>query len=59
MQPIFTVEGTTKFTPTSDILLSALKPEYSEDGSNLKAGEVDIFKCFCDYLQDLEITEGK
>lgn len=59
MQPIFTVDGTNIFKPTSDSLLSAFKPEFSEDGSNLKAKEIDIYKNFCDYLQDLEMIEGE
>jgi hypothetical protein len=59
MQPIFTVEGKKTFKPTSDIVLGALKPEFSDDGSNLKAEEIDIHKNFCDYVQDLEETDGE
>lgn len=59
MQPIFTVDGTDIFKPTSDMFLSALKPEFSDDGSNLKPTEIDIYKYFCDYLQDLEMIEGE
>lgn len=59
MQPIFTIESKETFKSTSDIVLGALKPEFSDDGSNLKAEEIDIHKNFCDYVQDLEMTEGE
>ena len=31
---------------------------FSEEGSNKKACEIDVYKNFCDYVQDLGATEG-
>ena len=32
---------------------------FSEEGSNRKACEIDVFKNFCDFVQDLGTTQGK
>ena len=58
MQPLFTLEGAKQFQPTSDMMLDGLKVDFSEDGSNVKATEMNVYKHFCDYVQDLGMTEG-
>ena len=59
MRSLFTLDGAKNFQPTSELLLDGVKVEFSEDGSNLKAGEVDIYKYFSDYVMDLGESEGK
>jgi len=55
MEAIFTIEGAAQFQPSSELLLHSVKTEFSEDGSNLKADEVNVFKHFSDYVMDLEV----
>ena len=58
MQPLFTLDGAKHFQPTPELFLDSLKVEFSPDGSNRKACETDVYKNFCDFVQDLGTTEG-
>ena len=60
MRPLFTIEGAKQFTLTADLLLDGMKVEYrySEDGSNLKASEINVYKYFNDYVMDLGESAG-
>ena len=59
MQPLFTISGARKFQITADLFLDNMKVEYSEDGSNRNAVEVNVFKYFSDFFMDLSDSEGK
>lgn len=58
MQPLFTLDGAKYFQPTPELFLEGLNVLFSEEGSNKKACETDVYKNFCDYVQDLGTTEG-
>lgn len=58
MQPLFTSEGTKHFQPTPDVFLDGLNVEYSAEGSNRKNAEIDVYKHFCDFVQDQGMEEG-
>ena len=58
MQPLLTLDGAKCFQPTPDLFLEGLNVMFSEEGSNKKACEIDVYKNFCDYVQDLAATEG-
>ena len=58
MQPLFTLDGAKHFQPTPELFLEVLKVEFSAEGSNKKAPEIDMYKNFCDFVQGLGITEG-
>lgn len=42
-----------KFVPTTDYMLEHTHGEFSEEGSNMKTREIDIFKYFTDYIEDI------
>ena len=58
MQPLLTLDGAKYFQPTPELFLEGLNVLFSEEGSNKKACEIDVYKNFCDYVQDLGATEG-
>ena len=58
MQPLLTLDGTKYFQPTPELFLDGLNVLFSEEGSNKKACEIDVYKNFCDYVQDLGTTKG-
>ena len=51
MKHLFTMSE--KFVPSVDYLLDHIHGEFSEDGSNKKTKEIDIFKHFTDYIEDI------
>ncbi|CAH3108445.1 unnamed protein product [Porites lobata] len=57
MKPLFTMDGAQHFQPTPDLFIEGLNVLFSEEGSNRKACEIDVFKNFCDFVQDLGTTE--
>ena len=46
------------FLPSANQLLDGMTPEISEEGSNCKMAEVDVFKFFLDFLQDSNAFQG-
>ena len=59
MNPLFTMDGARYFQPTHKLFMEGLNVLLSEEGSNRKACEIDVFKNFCDFVQDLGTTDGK
>ena len=59
MKPLFTLDGARHFQPTPELFIEGLNVLFSEEGSNHKASEIDVFKNFCDFVQDLGTTQGK
>lgn len=59
MKPLFTLDGARHFQPTPELFIEGLNVLFSEEGSNRKASEIDVFKNFCDFVQDLGTTQGK
>lgn len=59
MKPLFTLDGARHFQPTPEFFNEGLNVLFSEKGSNRKACEIDVFKNFCDFVQDLGTTKGK
>jgi len=55
LQPLF-MEGSSIFKPTRDLILDSVVAEFSEDGTNAKMKEIDIFKYFHDFLMDCSET---
>jgi len=55
LQPLF-VEGSSIFKPTRDVILDNVVVEFSEDGTNAKIKEIDIFKYFSDFIMDCSET---
>lgn len=58
MHQLFTTDGAIHFLPTPESFLDGLKVVFSPEGSNAKTSEIDVYKYFCDYIQDLGTTEG-
>ncbi|XP_067027006.1 uncharacterized protein [Acropora muricata] len=58
MKPLFTLDGARHFQPTPELFIEGLNVLFSEEGSNHKASEIDVFKNFCDFVQDLGTTQG-
>lgn len=58
MKAVFTADGANHFKPTAESFLDSLTVQYSADGSNAKASEIDVFNNFSDYVQDLGTTDG-
>lgn len=58
MKPLFTLDGARHFQPTPELFIEGLNVLFSEEGSNRKACEIDVFKNFCDFVQDLGTTQG-
>ena len=52
LEPLFVAERSKCFLPTADLLLDNIDGQFSDEGSNHKAKEVDIFKLFTDFIQD-------
>ena len=59
MKPLFTLDGARHFQPTPELFIEGLHILFSEEGSYRKACEIDVFKNFCDFVQDLGTTQGK
>ena len=59
MEALFVGKHSINFVPTADKLLDSIDGDFSEDGSNHKEREIDIYKFFCDFLQDSDELEGK
>lgn len=59
MEALFVVKHSINFVPTADQLLDSIDGVFGEDGSNHKEKEIDIFKYFCDFLQDSDELQGK
>ena len=55
LEPLF-VEGRISFKPTGDLILDSLVAEFSEDGTNAKTKEINIFKYFHDFIMDCSET---
>ena len=53
------MDGARYFQPTHKLFMEGLNVLLSEEGSNRKACEIDVFKNFCDFVQDLGTTDGK
>lgn len=51
MKNLFTMSD--QFIPSADYMLDHLHGEFSEEGSNRKTKEIDIFKHFTDYIEDI------
>ena len=51
MEAIFVAKHSINF---ADQFLDNIDGDFSEDGSNHKEREIDIFKFFCDFLQDFD-----
>ncbi|PFX24927.1 hypothetical protein AWC38_SpisGene10459 [Stylophora pistillata] len=58
MKPLFTLDGARHFQPTPELFIEGLNVLFSEEGSNHKACEKDVFKNFCEFVQDLDTTQG-
>ena len=58
MASVLTLEGAANFQLTSNMILDNLTMEFSPEGSNKKAPEINVHKYFCDYVQELETREG-
>ena len=56
MEAIFVAKHSINF---ADQFLDNIDGDFSEDGSNHKEREIDIFKFFCDFLQDFDELWGK
>jgi hypothetical protein len=52
MEALFVAAHSTMFVPTADQLLDSIYGAFSDDGSNHKEKEIDIYKYFCDFVQD-------
>ena len=52
-------DGARHFQPTPELFIEGLHVSFSEQGSNRKACEIDVFKNFCDFVQDLGTTQDK
>lgn len=59
MEPLFTLDGARHFQPTPELFVEGLNVLFSEERSNHKACEIDVLKNFCDFVQDLDTTQGK
>ncbi|KAK2565544.1 hypothetical protein P5673_010661, partial [Acropora cervicornis] len=57
MKPLFTLDGARHFQPTPELFIEGLHILFSEEGSYRKACEIDVFKNFCDFVQDLGTTQ--
>lgn len=55
LEPLF-VEGRISFKPTRDLILDSLVAEFSEDGTNAKTKEINIFKYFHDFIMHCSET---
>ena len=55
LRPLF-VEGGISFKPTRDLILDSVVVEFSEDGTNSKTKEINIFKFFHDFIMDCSET---
>lgn len=44
MKPLFTLDGARHFQPTPELFIEGLNVLFSEEGSNRKACEIDVFK---------------
>ena len=51
LQPLF-VEGSSIFKPTRDLIFDSVVADFSEDGTDVKIKEIDIFKYFHDFIMD-------
>ena len=49
MKPLFTLDGARHFQPTPEPFMEGLYVLLSEEGSNHKAYQIDVFKNFCDF----------
>ena len=49
MMPLFTLDGARHFQSTPELFSEGLHVLFSEEGSNHKACEIDVFKNFCDF----------
>ena len=58
LQPLF-LEGSSFFKPTRDLILDSVVAEFSEDGTNAKIKEIDIFKYFHDFIMDCNEKESE
>ena len=56
MEQVFTRSAT--FSVHAETFLENIAGNFSETGSNFKEVEIDIFKFFCEYIEDCE-DEGK
>ena len=52
LEPPFVAEKSKCFLPTAELLLENIGGQFSDEGSNHKAKEVDIFKLFTDFIHD-------
>ena len=59
MASMLTLEGSTNFCLTADIMLDNITVEFSLEGSNKKTQEINIHKYFCDYIQEIDTREGR
>ena len=51
LEPLFVQSAV--FVPNAEVLLESIEAEFSEAGSNRKDKEVDVFKFFHDFVEDL------
>ncbi|CAB4032540.1 G2 M phase-specific E3 ubiquitin- ligase-like [Paramuricea clavata] len=51
MKYLFTMSDT--FVPSVDYMLDHIHGEFSEEGSNMKTNEIDIYKYLNDYIEDI------
>ena len=56
LRPLFVEQGSSSFRPTRDLILDNVVTEFSEDGTNAKIKEIDIFKFFNDFMVDYSET---
>ena len=56
LQPLFVEQGSSCFNPTRDLILDNVVAQFSEDGTNAKLREIDIFKFFHDFIMDCTET---
>ena len=59
MKPLFTLDGARQFQLTPEVFIEGLQVSFSEQWSNRKACEIDVFRNFCHFVQDLGTTPGK
>lgn len=59
LQPLFVAQGSPRFNPTRDLILDNAVALFSEDGTNAKMKEIDIFKFFHDFIMDCSETESE
>lgn len=56
LEPVFVVS--TAFSANAETLMDCINGDFSESGSNNKEIEVNIFKFFSDYIEDLECEDS-